>query len=33
VHAIEKPDVDLTPAGDPPVELVVRDSTAAPSSW
>ncbi|MFF4019767.1 LacI family DNA-binding transcriptional regulator [Streptomyces sp. NPDC001843] len=32
VHAIEKPDVDLPPAHDPPVDLVLRASTApAPS--
>ncbi|MBT2420764.1 LacI family DNA-binding transcriptional regulator [Streptomyces sp. ISL-22] len=30
VHAIEKPDMELPPAGDPPVELVVRGSTAPP---
>jgi DNA-binding LacI/PurR family transcriptional regulator len=30
VHAIEKPDVDLPPAADQPVELVVRSSTAPP---
>ncbi|MBT2676830.1 LacI family DNA-binding transcriptional regulator [Streptomyces sp. ISL-14] len=30
VHAIEKPDTDLPPASDPPVELVVRGSTAPP---
>ncbi|GAA4722366.1 LacI family DNA-binding transcriptional regulator [Phytohabitans rumicis] len=32
VHAIEKPEVDLPPAPDPPVELVVRASTAPPPS-
>ena len=32
VHAIEKPDVDLLPTADPPVELVVRASTAPPRS-
>jgi DNA-binding LacI/PurR family transcriptional regulator len=30
VHAIEKPDADPLPVSDPPVELVVRDSTAPP---
>jgi DNA-binding LacI/PurR family transcriptional regulator len=30
VHAIEKPDVDPSPVSDPPVELVIRDSTAPP---
>jgi DNA-binding LacI/PurR family transcriptional regulator len=30
VHAIEKPDADLPPAIAPPVELVVRSSTAPP---
>lgn len=30
VHAIEKPDTDLPPVSDPPVELVVRGSTAPP---
>ncbi|MEH0548268.1 LacI family DNA-binding transcriptional regulator [Streptomyces sp. B21-105] len=30
VHAIEKPDGELPPASDPPVELVVRGSTAPP---
>ncbi|GAB3008994.1 LacI family DNA-binding transcriptional regulator [Streptomyces pseudoechinosporeus] len=30
VHAIEEPDTDLPPASDPPVELVVRGSTAPP---
>ncbi|MFI8193818.1 LacI family DNA-binding transcriptional regulator [Streptomyces sp. NPDC085946] len=29
VHAIEKPDVDLPPAQDPPVDLVLRASTAS----
>jgi DNA-binding LacI/PurR family transcriptional regulator len=32
VHAIEKPDTELPQAGDPPVELVVRGSTAPPPS-
>ncbi|MFE3032994.1 LacI family DNA-binding transcriptional regulator [Streptomyces canus] len=32
LHAIEKPDTELPPANDPPVELVVRGSTAPPSS-
>jgi DNA-binding LacI/PurR family transcriptional regulator len=32
LHAIEKPDTDLPPANDPPVELIVRGSTAPPSS-
>ncbi|MFC1404632.1 LacI family DNA-binding transcriptional regulator [Streptacidiphilus sp. N1-5] len=32
VHAIEKPEQDLPPANDPPVELVVRASTAQPRS-
>ncbi|MFE9450137.1 LacI family DNA-binding transcriptional regulator [Streptomyces sp. NPDC006739] len=32
VHAIERPDADLPPASDPPVELVVRGSTAPPPS-
>ncbi|TQE34586.1 transcriptional regulator, partial [Streptomyces ipomoeae] len=32
VHAIEKPDTDLPQASDPPVELVVRGSTAPPPS-
>ena len=32
LHAIEKPDTDLPPANDPPVELVVRGSTAPPPS-
>jgi DNA-binding LacI/PurR family transcriptional regulator len=31
VHAIEKPDEDIPPASTPPVELVVRSSTAAPA--
>ncbi|MEV6765016.1 LacI family DNA-binding transcriptional regulator [Streptomyces sp. NPDC051105] len=31
VHAIEKPGADLPPANDPPVELVLRASTAPPS--
>ena len=31
VQAIEKPDVELPPANDPPVELVLRSSTAPPS--
>jgi hypothetical protein len=30
VHVIEKPDVELPPAVDRPVELVVRASTAPP---
>ncbi|WBO68560.1 LacI family DNA-binding transcriptional regulator [Streptomyces camelliae] len=30
VHAIEKPDTELPPANDPPVELVLRASTAPP---
>jgi DNA-binding LacI/PurR family transcriptional regulator len=30
VHAIEKPQVDLPPAADQPVELIVRASTAPP---
>jgi DNA-binding LacI/PurR family transcriptional regulator len=30
VHAIEKPDADLPPASAPPVELVLRSSTAPP---
>ncbi|MGI5291220.1 substrate-binding domain-containing protein [Nonomuraea polychroma] len=30
VHAIERPHVDLPPAADQPVELVVRSSTARP---
>ncbi|MCX5257055.1 LacI family transcriptional regulator [Streptomyces canus] len=32
LHAIEKPDTELPPANDPPVELIVRGSTAPPSS-
>jgi DNA-binding LacI/PurR family transcriptional regulator len=32
VHAIEKPDTALPPASDPPVQLVVRGSTAPPPS-
>ena len=32
VHAIEKPDADPLPVSDPPVELVVRASTAPPPS-
>ncbi|WP_181139307.1 LacI family DNA-binding transcriptional regulator [Streptomyces sp. Ru72] len=32
VHAIEKPDTELPPTSDPPVELVVRGSTAPPPS-
>ena len=32
VHAIEKPDTDPPPASDPPIELVVRGSTAPPPS-
>ena len=31
VHAIEEPDTDLPAAADPPVELIVRKSTASPS--
>jgi DNA-binding LacI/PurR family transcriptional regulator len=30
VHAIEKPETDLPPASAPPIELVVRSSTAPP---
>lgn len=30
LHAVEKPHVDLPPAADPPIELVVRASTAPP---
>ncbi|MGW0842320.1 LacI family DNA-binding transcriptional regulator [Streptomyces sp. NPDC002787] len=30
VHAIEEPETDLPPMGEPPVELVVRGSTAPP---
>ncbi len=30
VHAVEKPDAELPPTGEPPVELVVRGSTAPP---
>ncbi|MET7698808.1 LacI family DNA-binding transcriptional regulator [Streptomyces sp. NPDC005485] len=30
VQAIEKPDVELPPANDPPVDLIVRSSTAPP---
>ncbi|MFI0090839.1 LacI family DNA-binding transcriptional regulator [Streptomyces bobili] len=30
VHAIEEPDTELPPASEPPVELVVRGSTAPP---
>lgn len=32
VHAIENPDADPLPVNDPPVELVVRSSTAPPPS-
>ncbi|KOU57121.1 transcriptional regulator [Streptomyces sp. MMG1533] len=32
LHAIENPDTELPPANDPPVELVVRGSTAPPPS-
>ncbi|MHB9857075.1 LacI family DNA-binding transcriptional regulator [Streptomyces sp. YIM S03343] len=32
VHAIENPDADLLPRSDPPVDLVVRASTAPPPS-
>jgi DNA-binding LacI/PurR family transcriptional regulator len=32
LHAVEKPDTELPPASDPPVELVVRGSTAPPPS-
>ena len=32
VLAVEKPDAELPPAGEPPVELVVRGSTAPPPS-
>ncbi|MFJ8543633.1 LacI family DNA-binding transcriptional regulator [Streptomyces sp. NPDC093586] len=32
LHAVEKPDVDLPLANDPPVELVLRASTARPPS-
>ncbi|WP_328875408.1 LacI family DNA-binding transcriptional regulator [Streptomyces sp. NBC_00287] len=32
LHAIEKPDTALPPANDPPVELIVRGSTAPPPS-
>ncbi|MFF7278076.1 substrate-binding domain-containing protein [Streptomyces griseorubiginosus] len=32
LHAIEKPDTEPPPANDPPVELVVRGSTAPPPS-
>ncbi|MFF8971811.1 LacI family DNA-binding transcriptional regulator [Streptomyces sp. NPDC014995] len=32
VRAVEKPDVELPPANDPPVELVLRASTAPPST-
>ncbi|MFE9644455.1 LacI family DNA-binding transcriptional regulator [Streptomyces sp. NPDC006365] len=32
LHAMEKPDTELPPANDPPVELIVRGSTAPPSS-
>ena len=30
LHAIEKPDVELPPASDPPIQLIVRGSTAPP---
>lgn len=30
VHAIEEPHTDLPQASDPPVELIVRGSTAPP---
>ncbi|UUU26929.1 LacI family DNA-binding transcriptional regulator [Streptomyces sp. DSM 40750] len=33
LHAIEKPDTELPPASDLPVELVVRGSTAPPPSF
>lgn len=32
LHAIEKPDTEPPPASDPPVELIVRGSTAPPPS-
>ncbi|WP_060886124.1 LacI family DNA-binding transcriptional regulator [Streptomyces caniscabiei] len=32
LHAMEKPDTALPPANDPPVELIVRGSTAPPPS-
>jgi DNA-binding LacI/PurR family transcriptional regulator len=32
VHVIESPDAPPLPASDPPVELAVRASTAAPST-
>ncbi|MFD5268912.1 LacI family DNA-binding transcriptional regulator [Streptomyces sp. NPDC058335] len=32
LHAMEKPDTELPPANEPPVELIVRGSTAPPSS-
>ncbi|MFC8147241.1 LacI family DNA-binding transcriptional regulator [Streptomyces paradoxus] len=32
LHAIEKPDTELPPANEPPVELIVRGSTAPPPS-
>ncbi|MFI5681303.1 LacI family DNA-binding transcriptional regulator [Streptomyces cellulosae] len=32
LHAMEKPDTELPPANDPPVELIVRGSTAPPPS-
>ncbi|MFE1835659.1 LacI family DNA-binding transcriptional regulator [Streptomyces sviceus] len=32
LHAIEKPDTELPPVNDPPVELIVRGSTAPPPS-
>ncbi|MFE9674213.1 LacI family DNA-binding transcriptional regulator [Streptomyces sp. NPDC006259] len=32
LHAMERPDTELPPANDPPVELIVRGSTAPPSA-
>ncbi|GKQ39215.1 LacI family transcriptional regulator [Streptomyces sp. A012304] len=32
VHAIERPDAEVPPASEPPVELIVRGSTAPPPS-
>ncbi|MGW2523775.1 substrate-binding domain-containing protein, partial [Streptomyces sp. NPDC001617] len=32
LHAIEKPGTELPPASDPPVQLIVRGSTAPPPS-
>ncbi|MEU6356558.1 LacI family DNA-binding transcriptional regulator [Streptomyces sp. NPDC047072] len=32
LHAIERPDTELPPANDPPVELIVRGSTAPPAA-